>query len=426
MWDNFLHKLNFVVSDPNLRNRLLFVLAGLVVFTSLRAIPVPGVDTGALADFFSNQDILGFIDIFTGGGLSAFSIVMLGVGPFITASIIMQLMTVVSPKIKSMYQEEGEVGRRKFIQIARMMTVPIAAIQSFGFLMLLQQSGVISGMTPFGMMTNIFIIIAASVLLMWIGELISEFGIGNGVSLLIFAGIVASLPGIVQQQLFTFSVDDAPLLLGFGAISLVIIFGIVVIMEAERPIPITYAKSVRGQSSRGGVSTYLPLRLNQGGVIPIIFALSILMFPQTILQLLVAWQGAPEAVSNVADWLLNQLAVGWINAAIYFLLVFGFTFFYVAITFDPANVANNLKKNGAFIPGVRPGEATAEHIGNILTRLTLIGAIFLSVVAVLPLSMQAVTGDTSLAIGGTALLIIIAVITDLIKKIDAQIALRQY
>jgi len=427
MWDTFLRKLSFIFSDPQLRNRIFFILGGLVIFTVLRAVPVPGVDTEALQRLFDEQQFLGFIDLFTGGGLSAFSIVMLGVGPFITSSIIMQLMTVASPKLKSMYHEEGDVGRRKFIQISRMLTVPIAAIQSFGFLMLLQQQGIISGMQPPEMMVNIIIITAASVLLMWIGELISQYGIGNGVSLLIFAGIVASLPQAVGQMVATFNYPaDVPLYLGFFAVALVIIAIIVVVMEAERPVPITYAKRVRGESARGGVSTYLPLRLNQGGVIPIIFALSILMFPQGILGIVVGWEGAPETLRSVSDSILTLLENSTFYGTLYFLLVFGFTFFYVAITFDPHSIAQNLQKNGAFIPGVRPGESTAEYIGNIVTRLTLIGAIFLGVVAVLPLAMETVTGEGTMAIGGTALLITIAVVTDLVKKIDAQVALREY
>ncbi len=424
MWDTFLHKLKFISSDEDLRRRILFILGGLMIFTILRSIPVPGVDSDRLADFFTQEEFFGFIDIFAGGGLSNFSIVMLGLGPFITSSIIMQLMTVVSPKLKALYQDEGEAGRRTFVQYSRMLTVPIAAIQSFGFLMLLRGEGVLLDLEPFQFMTNIIVIIGASVLLMWIGELITQYGIGNGVSLLIFAGIVASLPGFVAERLVAFDPADIPMLVGFAAIALIVIFGVVVITEAERQIPITYAKQVRGQSSGGGILTYLPLRLNQGGVIPIIFGLSILLFPQTILEFLTRVDN--PTVVQVANFLLTQLTTEWIYATLYFLLVFGFTYFYIAITFDPKSVASNLQKGGAFIAGVRPGEATANYIGDVLTRLTLVGALFLGTVAVLPLVMQSITGIGALAIGGTALLITVVVVTDLIKKIDAQIALREY
>ncbi len=421
----FFQKVKFVFTDESLRMRIFFLLGGLVIFTVLRAVPIPGADVGALRDFMAGQQFFGLLDIFSGGGLSNFSIVMLGVGPFITASIIMQLMTVMSPKLKSLYHEEGEAGKKQFIQYSRMLTVPLAMIQSFGFLTLLSREGVLGAMTPADMMVSIIVITAGSILLMWIGELISQYGIGNGISLLIFAGIVASLPGVIANRLFDFDPGEVPLYVGFIFVSIVVILGVVIITEAERPIPVTYAKRVRGEgASNKGISTYLPLRINQAGVIPIIFALSILLFPQMILEFF--RESDIQAVATISQEVLMWLENGWIYAGIYFLLVFGFTYFYTAITFDPNNVSKNLQKGGAFVPGVRPGEHTAEYIGTVLTRLTLVGAVFLGAVAVLPLAMRAITNIPELAIGGTALLITVAVVTDLIKKIDAQITLREY
>ena len=421
---NFAHKFKLVFKDKNLRNRILFVLGSLIVFRALASIPIPGVDIVRLNEFFSNSQFLGLLNMFSGGGLSSLSIVMLGVSPYITASIIMQLMTMMIPKLKEMYHEEGEAGKKKFSLYSRMLTIPLALIQGFGFLRLLQSQGAVNVLGNFELFTNIMVITAGSVLLMWIGELISEYGIGNGVSLLIFAGIVSGLPTSLSQLYFSFEMSQLPMLLGFIFVAVAIVYAIVVVTEAERPIPINYAKRVRGSKVYGGVSTYLPLRVNQAGVIPIIFAMSILLFPQMILNFLV--NSSNSIVNSVSDFMLGILANSWIYAAMYFLLVFFFTYFYTAITFDPDAISQNLQKSGAFIPGVRPGEKTSEYLGKVLTRITLVGATFLGIIAVLPLILQAFTGIAALAIGGTALLIVVSVVLDLVKKIDAQISMREY
>jgi len=420
MWDKF----KLIVKDKVLRNRILFVLASLAIFRVLANIPIPGVDTAALEQFFGNNQFLGLLNIFSGGGLSNLSIVMLGVAPYITASIIMQLLTIMSPKLKAMYQEEGEAGRKKFSQYSRLLSIPLGVVQGFGFLVLLQRNGVLPDLAGFDFLTNIILVLAGSVLLMWIGELISEFGIGNGVSLIIFAGIVAGLPTTVRQLLFTFTPDQIPLYIGFGIAAILIIIGVVIVTEAERPIPITYARQVRGNKVYGGVSTYLPLRVNQAGVIPIIFALSILLFPQMIINFLVNVNS--EIVATVSNFLLRVLNNAWFYSITYFVLVFAFTYFYTAITFDPVTISKNLQRSGAFVPGVRPGRSTAEYLSKVLTRLTLFGALFLGVIAVLPLIMQGITGIVSFTIGGTALLIVVSVVIDLIKKIDAQVTMREY
>ncbi len=421
---NTLSKIKLVLGDSALRTRTFFTLGALVVFRLLATIPIPGVDTLRLQSFLANNEFLGLLNIFSGGGLSSFSILMLGVGPFITASIVMQLLTIMSPRLKAMYQEEGQAGRKKFAQYSRILAVPLALLQGYAFLALLHSQNVIGQFTLMQYVVNLIIILGGTMLLMWIGELISEYGIGNGVSLIIFAGIVARIPATVAQFGYTFETSQIPLYAAFVIATLLVILGVVVVTEAERPIPITYAKQVRGNKVYGGTSTYLPLRINQAGVIPIIFALSILLFPQMIFQALARLD--VSAIQTISTFVLSSLANPWIYAALYFLLVFVFTYFYTAVTFDPNSISENLQKSGAFIPGVRPGQSTSEHIARILTRLTLVGAIFLGLIAVLPLIMRALTGLTALSIGGTALLIVVSVVIDLIKKIDAQVSIREY
>lgn len=421
---NFAQKFSIILGDRQLRTRILFVIGGLALTRVFAAIPIPGVDINALSQFFANNQFFGLLNLFSGGGLSGLSIVMLGVGPYITGSIIMQLLTILSPQLKVMFHEEGEAGRRRIAQYSRLLTIPLAALSSFGFITLLQKNGVIGDLSTLSLITNIAVIIAGSVLLMWIGELISEFGIGNGMSLIIFAGIVSRIPGALQNFAFTFTPEQLPMYLAFFIVALVIIMGVVIVTEAERPIPITYAKQIRGNKVYGGVSTYLPLRVNQAGVMPIIFALSILLFPGMIANFLASVTNpiVQKIVAGV-QWFLNN---GWTYGIAYFFLVFLFTYFYTAVTFDPDAISKNLQRGGAFIPGVRPGQSTSEHIANILTRLTLLGALFLGVIAILPLIMKGLTGITSIAVGGTGLLIAVSVIIDLVKKIDAQVSLREY
>jgi preprotein translocase subunit SecY len=421
---SFLSKIVIVLKDKTMRKRIGFTLGALVLFRILAAIPVPGVDIESLQRLLNSSQLFGLLDIFSGGGISKLSIVMLGVGPYITGSIIMQLLTMMFPRMKAMMQEEGEIGRQKLSQYSRLISIPLAALQAFGFLALLQSQGVLPHLTGLSLVVNVIVITAGSVLLMWVGELISEFGIGNGVSLIIFAGIVAVLPTSIFQFIAGFDPSQLPLYLLFLAIALVVIIGVVVVTEAERSVPVTYAKQVRGNKVYGGVSTYLPLRLNQAGVIPIIFALSILLFPQIISNFLTT--SSNTMVADIASTISSFLNSPWPHAIIYFFLVFIFTYFYTAVTFDPKQISENLQKSGAFIPGVRPGESTMQYLGNIVTRITLVGALFLGLIAVLPLIMQGITGNQTLAIGGTALLIVVSVVLDLLKKIDAQISMREY
>ncbi|KKS28514.1 MAG: Protein translocase subunit SecY [Parcubacteria group bacterium GW2011_GWA2_43_11] len=420
----FIQKLKLIFADGNLRKRIFFVLGALAVFRILASIPIPSVDKLQLASFLESHQYLGLMNMFSGGGLSNLSIVMLGVSPYITASIIMQLMSIMSPTIKALHTEEGEIGRQKFTQYSRMLTIPLAFVQAFGFLMLLSRQGIVGDLTMFSFIVNVMVVAAGSILLMWVGELISEFGIGNGVSLIIFAGIVASLPTTIGQVLFNFDMAQIPTYIAFIIVAVLVTAVVVIITEAERPVPVSYAKQVRGGKSYGGVSTYLPLRVNQAGVIPIIFALSIILFPQMILSF---FQGSETAsVADMASTILTYFTNPWIYAGVYFVLVFFFTYFYTAVTFDPQSISTNLQKSGAFIPGVRPGAATAEYLGNIITRITLVGALFLGLIAVLPLAMQGITNNGAFAIGGTALLIAVSVVLDIVRKVDAQISIREY
>lgn len=424
MWGNFIRKAKLVIGDETLRNRVLFVLAALVVFRLFAAIPIPGINVAELQNYLGNNQFLGLLNIFSGGGFSNLSIMMIGVTPYITGAIIMQLSTVLFPKLKAMYQEEGDAGRARFMQYARYLTVPLAFIQSFGFLVLLRQNGVLPQLDLLHMVANIVVVAAGALLLMWIGELITEFGVGNGVSLLIFAGIVSSIPSAAAQFLFSFDVSQLPAYVGFAAAALVITAGVVFITEAERPIPVTYARRVRGMKVLGGISTYLPIRVNQSGVMPIIFALSFLLFPQMLATFLS--QSSIIWLASSAAAVASALSNNWIYGGLYFALVFIFTYFYTAITFEPNQIAKNLQKNGAFIPGVRPGDTTSEYLGNIITRITLVGALFLGALAVLPIILQGLTGITALTIGGTALLITVSVVLDVVKKIDAQTSIREY
>ncbi|MFA6258012.1 MAG: preprotein translocase subunit SecY [Candidatus Paceibacterota bacterium] len=421
---NFWNKIKLIWTDISLRKKVLFVFFALIIFRLLSAIPIPGIDTVELNRFLSNNQFFGILNIFSGGGLSNLSIIMLGVGPYITGSIIMQLLTIMVPSLKRIYHEEGEAGRKRFSQYSRLLTVPLAAIQGFSLLYILEQQNILVNLTTFDRITNLLIVIAGSVLLMWIGELVTEFGIGNGVSLIIFAGIVSGFPSWVSQNIFTFDVSQIPLYLVFFVVGIIILAGIVLVTEAERPIPVTYAKRVRGMKMYGGGSTYLPLRVNQAGVIPIIFALSILLFPQMIGTFLSRYSNV--ILAKISSVLMAFTQTSVLYAIFYFIFVFLFTYFYTAVTFDPDALSTNLQKNGAFIPGIRPGVSTAEYISKVLSRITLLGATFLGIVAILPLVMQFITGNTSFALGGTSILIVVSVVLDLMKKVDAQISMREY
>jgi len=427
---NFWAKTAAAFKDPILRKRIGFTVGALILFRLLATIPIPGVDPTNLARLLASSQLFGLLNIFSGSGLSNLSIVMLGVGPFITASIIIQILTMIFPRWKNLMHEEGEAGRMKLSHYSRLLAVPLGIVQAVGFIILLQSQNVLPHLPTFAFLIDVIVVTAGSILLMWIGELISEFGIGNGVSLIIFAGIVSRLPtGLVQtyQKLAAGSASDIPFYLAVLVVAVLATAAVVYVTEAERSVPVTYAKQVRGNKVYGGSSTYLPLRLNQSGVIPIIFALSILLFPQIIATALAKWASHPLIASWSSSFAVF-LANPWIHGIFYFVLVVAFTYFYTAVTFDPKLISENLQRSGAFVPGVRPGEHTQTYLGNIVTRITLVGALFLGTIAVLPLIIQGFSPDNtqSLAVGGTALLIVVSVVLDLLKKIDAQVAMREY
>jgi preprotein translocase subunit SecY len=425
MFQSFLNKLKIIFTDKGLVKRILFVFGILIVFRLLTAIPVPGVNVASLSQFLNNNQFFGFLNIFSGGGLTSLSIILLGVGPFITASIIMQLLTLMVPKLKELYHESGEMGRRTFNQYSRYLTVVLAIVQGTALLAALAAKGVIPGFPATQSFINIAIVVGGAFLMMWLGELISEFGIGQGVSIIIFAGIVARIPSDVNQAFFSYDPSQLPVYIGFAIVAILIVAGVVMITEAERPVPVTYAKQqARGGYASTSTSTHIPLRMNQAGVMPIIFALSILMFPRLIGTAMATSANVTVAAigSAVAAFLQNQLYYG----ILYFVLVFVFTYFYTAVTFDAEAMATNLQKNGAFIPNVRPGAPTAEYVGGIMTRITFFGGLFLAVIAVMPTIFQAISGNQNLAIGGTALLIVVSVIIDLIKKLSAQASMSEY
>ncbi len=418
-------KLVRIFKIKDLRNKILFILFVLVVYRLAANIPIPGVDASQIKDFFSGNQLFNFLNMFSGGGLKNISIVMLGVGPYITASIIMQLMTMIFPKLDQMNKEEGEAGRQKFNMITRYLTVPLAAIQAFGMVALLKSQGMMGQLTFFNYLMIIVTATAGTIFLMWLGELITEKGIGNGVSILIFAGIVISLPTAVQQIIATWDPTQALLYLGFLALSIVTVAAIVVINEGTRNIPITFARRMRtGAGAGGSVESHLPLKVNQAGVIPIIFAMSIMLFPRMITGVLANVNNPTVAnvAGKVADFFANQLYYG----IIYFLLVVAFTFFYTAVTFDPKSVAENLQRQGGFIANIRPGEPTVEYLNYLTNRITLSGALFLGLIAVLPFIVQGMTGIQTLTIGGTGMLIVVSVVIEVIKQIEAQLVMRDY
>ena len=419
-----LEKLRQIWKVKELRNKILFVLAMLFIFRIAAHIPIPGVSVQNLKDFFASNQFLGLLNIFSGGGMENFSVVMLGVAPYITSSIIFQLLTMIIPKLEELNKEES--GRQKINQYTRMLTVPLAALQAYSMITFLKGSGagIISEMGIFNLVTAITTITAGTIFLMWLGELISEKHIGNGISLLIFAGIIARVPTQVQQTLVNFDASKIGILIIFVVIAIITIAAVVIITEGQRNIPVSYAKRIRGMRMYGGVDTHLPLRVNQAGVIPIIFAVAIVLAPSMVANFFVNSQVAwlASTAQYIIDIFQNQLFYG----VFYFCLVVVFTYFYTAVIFHPTQIADNLQKQGGFIPGVRPGRPTSQYLSYISNRIMLGGALFLGLIAVLPNIVQATTNITTLVIGGTSLLIVVSVVIETVKQIESQLIMRDY
>ena len=410
---------------PDIRRRILVVLGLLIVFRVLAAVPVPGIDRTQLAAFLQGNPLIGLLNLFSGGGLSNFSVVALGMNPYINASIIMQLMQGVVPSLQAL-SREGEYGRNRITQYTRYLSVPMAMLQAYGFLALLNSNQVLTGrfdLGSFDTLTQIATLTAGAVALMWVGELITERGIGNGISFIIFAGIVSQAPSAIGA--FTVNPNIAALL-AFVAVAIVAVAVIIYIQEGQRRIPIQYASRVRGRRMYQGGQTFLPLRVNQAGVIPIIFAVSILLFPAQLAAYFTASEiQIVRDVSNGIISLLNPQSILYV--ALYFLLTMGFTYFYTAFTFKPDETAEQLRKNGGFIPGIRPGRPTQEYLARVVSRITFAGALFLATVAVAPSIIGVIFPDLSaIGLGGTSLLIVVSVVVETMKQIEAQLMMRNY
>ncbi|MEZ4180201.1 MAG: preprotein translocase subunit SecY [Candidatus Doudnabacteria bacterium] len=424
-----MNTLSLIWKTKDLRWKIFMVTILLLATRVLVHIPIPGVSVSGLRAFFESNQFLNLLNIFSGGGMTNFSIAMLGVGPYITASIIMQLLVMVVPSLTELQKESGEAGRTKINSYTRFLTIPLTAISAFGTIRLLQSQGgadLLGVFSPFQWFLTLISIIAGTMFVMWIGEIISEYGIGNGLSLIIFAGIVSSLPRSIGSFVQLYDPSQLPTIIAFIVIGLILVAGVVIVTEAQRNVPVTYAKRMRGDRQVGGVgNSHLPLRLNQAGVIPIIFAISLLLFPAIVAQFFVNAKN-----EMVADWAQKAIDFSnnqglWYGIA-YFLLVVAFTFFYSNIVVNPDDVAENMQRSGGFIPGIRPGKQTADYLYRVLNLITLPGSLFLGFIAVLPFIVQQYTGTQALSLGGSSLLIVVAVVIESVKQIEAQLTMHDY
>ena len=438
---NLLQALAQALRIPELRKKLLYTLGLLAIFRVLASISIPGANPKALSDLFSNNALLGLLNLFSGGGLSRFTLVAMGLNPYINATIIMQLMTVVSSRLKEL-SKEGEQGRKKITRYTRWLTVPLAALQGYGFMALFtnpsatRDGAIIPNPTTATTISIILVLTASTIVAMWLGELITEYGVGNGVSLIIFTGIIGRLPGTLVSYGQTGGSTHILQLVIMAVIAVAVTAGIIEVQQAQRKIPVQSAQRVlnprTGMASQGR-RNFLPLRVNAAGVIPIIFAISIMTFPTIFANL---FANAGGFLQNASSWIQANwqptgpsILINIVYNGIYFMLVLGFTYFYTAVVFDPNDVADNLKKQSTFIPGIRPGRSTAEYLGKVMGRITLAGALFLAGITVLlPLGAAAITqvSPSSLYLGGTAILIVVGVALDTMKQIETQLLMRQY
>lgn len=409
---------------PELKKKLLFTALIFALYRFLAHIPVPGVDLNQIKSLFLQNQLLSLLNIFSGGTLANFSIVALNLGPYINASIIFQLLTMVFPQLEAL-SKEGESGREKINYYTRLASVPLAIIQAIGIYALLSSQQIVNVSSPLETIAIITSMVAGTMLLMWFGELITQYGIGNGTSMLIFAGIIAVLPVSLYSTFATSQATQLTSLIMFVVIGIIVVSAIVFMNEAVRKIPVQYARRLRGSTGYGTQSTHLPLKLNQAGVIPIIFAVSLVMIPSLAGRFLTG-TGNLQLVKIGAFFTTYFDAQSWIYNLTYFLLVVGFTYFYTAVVFDPEKIADEIKKNGGFVPGIRPGKATVAYLNYVLVRITLLGAIFLGAIAILPAMAQALTGVTSLSLGGTSILIVVSVILETSKSIESLLVMRNY
>ncbi|MDO8513344.1 MAG: preprotein translocase subunit SecY [bacterium] len=412
----------------DLRNRILFTIGLLLIIRVLAHIPLPFIDTSNLQKFFSNNPFLGILNMFTGGTMENFSIILMGVGPYITATIIIQLLQMIVPSVEAL-SKEGEQGRQKLNYYSRLITVPLAIIQSWSMIKLLQSQKIVGSLSFSQLLILLIIATAGTILVMWIGEIITERGISNGISLIIAFGIIAGLPGQIANTRNVLELNHAPLLfvaiMTIIAVLLIIAF-IILMTEGERQIPISYARRIKGTRTYGGVETHLPLRINSAGVIPIIFALSMVTFPPVLAQFLTTARS--EFLKNIGNTIYDLFNNNnFFYGALYFIMVVAFTYFYTYIVFKPKEVAENLQKNGGFIPGMRPGRETSNYLSYIISRITLTGAIFLAFIAVLPFIVSALYPNLStIQLGGTSILIVVSVIIETMRQLQSEMLMRTY
>lgn len=409
---------------PELRRKIVVTIVLFIVFRLFSHVPIPGVDASRLASLFASNQFLSLLDIFSGGTLVNFSIMALGLNPYINASIILQVLTVVFPTLEAL-AKEGEYGREKINQYTRMIALPLAAVQAIGMYALLKNQGIVARADPLTLISLVLTMTAGTIFLMWLGELITEYGIGNGISLLIFAGIVGRLPVVFGQTLSTVTPEQFTNIVMFGGLAIGVVAATVFVNEAVRRINVHYARRVRGNKMYGGATSYLPLRVNQAGVIPIIFAVSMVLLPSMVGGFLQqAGQPMLATIGRTLSTIFNPNSATY--NIMYFLLVIGFTYFYTAITFNPTKVAGEIQQHGGFIPGIRPGTPTANYLNYILSRITIAGALFLGAIAVFPSLLQGAGGASTMLVGGTSVLIIVSVVLETVKSLEAQLVMRNY
>jgi len=415
-------------SLPDLRRRIFFTLVILVIFRFVAHVPLPGVDTAALEALFERNAMLGMLDMFSGGAMRYFSVAAMGVYPYITASIVMQLMVPIIPRLQALSQE-GEAGRHKINLITHWLTVPMAGLAGYGQLMLLQREGAIASAETLPTVAMVLSMIAGTMFLVWLGELITEYGIGNGISIIIFGGIVSGLPEMIGRGFLAKGQFGG--LAGYILIALITTVVIVIFTEAHRRIPVQYAKSIfrGGRMYKQSGSTHIPLRVNTAGMIPLIFAMSLVIFPGIVASYMANPAGAEPNLANFIVNLFNPnaaLPMGLFYWGIYFVLVIAFAFFYTMVIFQQQDLPNTLQRQGGFIPGIRPGKHTADYLNAVIKRITWAGALFLALVAVMPFLAREITNVQVIQLSSMGLLIVVGVVLDTMKQLEAQLVMRRY
>jgi len=421
----FVEKFKQIWRIRTLKNSILFILSILIIFRLMAHIPIPGVDLASLKDLFSRNQMLGMLNLLSGGAMTNFSLIALGLGPYITATIIIQLLTMVIPALEEI-SKEGQAGYQKIENYSRLLTVPLALLQSYAMIKLFSRTNppIISSLSTFGIFNTIIVMCAGSIFLVWLGDLITERKIGNGVSLLIFAGIVDALPLTLQKALVSFNTAQVVDWLVLGGLAVATIATVAIVTRGQRNIPVTYARQIRGNRMYGGMDTYLPMKVNQAGMIPIIFAISIVLFPGLIGQFMS--QSGVVWLASFGHSLIKLFQNQFIYGIIYFLLVVAFTYFYTNIIFHPGQIAENLQKQGAFVPGIRPGGPTSTYLKGVSQRVMLTGSLFLGLIAVSPIIIQNIFKMSPFVIGGASVLIVVSVVLETLDQLDAQITMYEY